>query len=240
MNSVEKTERLQSIPVGGLSWKSLILMALMMFSAIGAILLKPDEKLANHRQQIDLSSAIPTEFGDWKASSNVTPVALTAEQNDRLNATYEQLISRTYVNSQGVRVMVSVAYGSAQKEGLRAHRQEVCYAAQGFQIRDLKEADVSIGRNSVSVTQMIASQGQRVEPVTYWFTMGNEVVRGAINKLVVQLKYSFSGYIPDGYLVRVSTIDGSPEDGFRLQREFLENFMSAIPTELQVRLLGGV
>ena len=47
---------------------------------------------------------------------------------------------------------------------------------------------------------MVATQGPRVEPVTYWFTTGDRVVLTYLQREMAQFKYALSGYIPDGYL----------------------------------------
>jgi EpsI family protein len=97
-----------------------------------------------------------------------------------------------------------------------------------------------VGGREIEMTRMVAVQGSRIEPVTYWFTMGNEVVASPLNKMFVQLKYTLSGLIPDGYLYRVSTIDADLDRSFEVQDRFTEAFVNAVPAGLRSRLLGSL
>jgi hypothetical protein len=83
-----------------------------------------------------------------------------------------------------------------QSDALKAHRQEVCYAAQGFEIRALEHGALSTAGRTIPVTRMLAVQGERSEPVTYWFTMGDRVVLGRAERLRVQLENGFARRIP--------------------------------------------
>ena len=135
--------------------------------------------------------------------------------------------------------MLSVAYGASQNREMRAHRQEVCYAAQGFQINNLKHDVVAISDAQIPVTRMVAVHQYRTEPVTYWFTMGDGIVRSYIDRQLAQLKYAFSGLIPDGYLFRVSSIESDPEIAYTRQIEFANQLLQASTPELRQKLLGG-
>src|SRR6185369_6497094 len=125
---------------------------------------------------------------------------------EKLDRLYGQVVARTYVNSQGERMMLTVAYGGDQSDALKAHRQEVCYRAQGFDVSRIESARVKAAGRDVPVTRMFAVRGERAEPVTYWFTMGDRVVRGRLERLRVQVESGLAGRIPDGMLVRVSSL----------------------------------
>jgi EpsI family protein len=202
--------------------------------------LHPTKKIADTAPKVNLEAAIPKAFGDWVTDENVVPISPSPVQQEALNKTYDQIVSRTYVNSAGQRVMLSIAYGSSQTAQLRAHRQEVCYAAQGFQINALKTDQVSIAGVQVPLTRMVAVHGQRSEPVTYWFTMGDFVVRSYLDREVAKFKYALSGFIPDGYLFRVSSIDNDSAGAFAKQLQFANQLLAVISPELRHKLLGSV
>ena len=42
--------------------------------------------------------------------------------------------------------MLTIAYGGDQRDALRSHRQEVCYRAQGFTVRDIGHDATSVKR----------------------------------------------------------------------------------------------
>ena len=155
-----------------------------------------------------------------------------------MNKIYDQILSRTYVNSKGERIMLSITYGSRQNQQMRAHRQEVCYSAQGFKISQLQRLPMSVSGATVPSARMVATQGQRVEPVTYWFTMGDDAVMSYLDREITQLKYAVAGQIPDGYLVRLSSLSANPQEAFERQADFANALMSSLDPELRARLTG--
>ncbi len=217
---------------------AMLIFALMTCAALGSIALKPSRLLSDATAKIDIESSIPKTFGDWKVDESVVPINPSPSQQATLEQIYDQTVSRTYVNAKGQRIMLSVAYGASQTREMRAHRQEVCYAAQGFQINDLRHDLIAIGGTQIPVTRMVAVHQYRTEPVTYWFTMGNGIVRSYLDRQLAQIKYAFSGLIPDGYLFRVSSIESNPEIAYERQIEFATQLLQASTPALRQKLLG--
>src|SRR6267378_4531886 len=87
-----------------------------------------------------------------------------------LDKLYSQILTRTYVNSAGYRIMLSLAYGSDQRGSLQAHKPEVCYPAQGFALQANEAASIATSYGAIPVRRLLTSLGARKEPVTYWFT----------------------------------------------------------------------
>jgi len=210
----------------------------MVITAVVAIALTPVEKIADQGPSFKLESAIPLKFGDWQVNSSVMPVIPSPDVQANLDKTYDQLVNRTYVNSSGQMMMLSIGYGSVQNAKLRTHRQEVCYTAQGFTVEQIHSALVSVHGKTVSATQMFAVKDRRNEPVTYWFTMGDQIVHSYLSRQIVQLKYAFSGYIPDGFLVRISSLSTHPELAYPLQIEFINELITAVDPIVATKLLG--
>jgi EpsI family protein len=204
--------------------------------ALAAPQLKPVR--AEGPAELVLESMVPQAFGDWSIDPTLAPVALTADVQAKLDRIYSQTVSRTYVNSAGERVMLTVAYGGDQSDALKAHRQEVCYTAQGFTIHDLHHADLAVQGGAIPVTRMLAVRDERSEPVTYWFTMGDRVVRGRVERLAMQLREGFAGRIPDGMLVRVSSISADTGAAYAAQQAFIGQLLAAMPSADRVRLAG--
>ena len=220
--------------------RALWLLAAMLLACVLALVATPTRKLADAQNRIDLDAVVPRQFGQWVVDASVTPVSPSPVQQATLAQIYEQTVSRTYVNRQGQRVMLSMAYGSAQTNELRAHRQEVCYAAQGFQISGLKRIEVEVDRQPVKATRMVATAGGRVEPVTYWFTMGDQVVLSHLDRQMTQLRYALSGLIPDGYLFRLSSIGGAADAEYARQIAFANELFAVLPVALKRKLVGGL
>ncbi|XSC45498.1 exosortase C-terminal domain/associated protein EpsI [Bradyrhizobium sp. RDT10] len=75
------------------------------------------------------------------------------------------------------------------------------------------------------------SKESRFEPVTYWLRIGNDIANGVVDHQLSRLKYGLRGIIPDGALIRVSTI-GLPKDvSFKLQDQFIRDLLAAIPPQ---------
>lgn len=210
----------------------------MVAAAVSAYLLKPEA--IPQGQQLVLERLIPKEFDEWIIDSSVVPVLPSPGQQQMLDETYDQMINRTYVDSHDRRIMVSIAYGSRQTQSLKAHRQEVCYASQGFQIHNLRHQQARVAGRDITVTRMLAVARGRQEPVTYWFTVGDRVVQSHLERLLAQIRYGLTGTIPDGVLVRVSSISADEGQANREQIEFLEALLAKVPAELRGRFVGGI
>jgi EpsI family protein len=148
-------------------------------------------------------------------------------------------VSRTYVNAWGERMMLVVAYGGDASNALKAHRQEVCYAAQGFEIRNVLDENLHFREKTIPVWRVVAVRGPRSEPVTYWFIVGDRAVVGRLERLMVQLRLGLSGRIPDGMLVRVSSISANPAQAFNGQEEFIGALLEGMRQGDVYRLLGS-
>jgi len=218
--------------------RPLIVLVLMLGAATLSVVAVPTKLLSDTRPGFDLEGAIPKTFGDWKIDPYTIPIPPSPDQESAMNRIYDQILSRTYVNSRGERMMLSITYGSRQNQQMRAHRQEVCYSAQGFRISQLHRLPLTVAGATVPSARMVATQGQRVEPVTYWFTMGDDAVMSYLDREVTQLRYALKGMIPDGYLVRVSSLSSDPAQAFAKQAEFADALMSNLDEEFRHRLTG--
>ena len=221
-----------------IDWKFLLVGAVMVLAAGAALALKPS-RVQQDKAMFDLEEIILRSFGDWIVDPDIVPIPPTPDVQADLKALYAQIVSRTYVNSRGERVMLMVAYGGDQSSALKAHLQEVCYAAQGFEIRNLSYDSLRFHAETIPVTRMLAVRGQRSEPVTYWLTMGDRVLLGRLDRLMVQLRFGLSGRIPDGMLVRVSTISSNPAQAFNSQEEFISALLEGMRQGDVHRLLGS-
>jgi EpsI family protein len=188
---------------------------------------------------VDLEAAVPAAFAGWRIDPTVMPLTPAPDVQSNLERLYRQIVARTYVNEAGERIMLTVAHGGDQSDALKAHRQEVCYRAQGFEIRGVDRGALVANGRHVDVTRFLAVRGDRSEPVTYWFTMGDRVVIGRLERLGVQLAHGLKGRVPDGLLVRVSSIDASPARAHAAQAAFVDALANAAPRQHTARLVGA-
>ena len=219
--------------------RNLILMVLMVASSGVAIALKPTKKLADQGPRFNLEAAIPERFDDWRIDPFITPIAASPDVQAKLDALYDQTLSRTDVNRRGQRVMLSIAYGGDQStDKTQVHRPEFCYAAQGFQLSNSSEASLVIDQQYLPIRRLTASQGTRNEPISYWITVGDQVTLPGIGRKLLQMRYGISGKVPDGMLVRVSSISDHNTSAYALQDEFIKQMLAATKPEDRVRLAG--
>jgi EpsI family protein len=214
---------------------SLIMGMLMVSSAAITIVMTPS---VDQQNQINLEALIPSEFNDWKIDRSVASLMVNPDEKGTINKIYSQTLSRTYINIQGERVMLSIAYGRDQRTDLQIHRPEVCYLTGGFDIGRLTKTfvDTTIGR--IPVMHLVAKQGTRNEPITYWIRMGDSLTRGWFEQKAATLSYELSGKVPDGLLFRVSTISNDEQDSYRIQQIFLTALMQAVRSEDRHWLVG--
>ena len=144
---------------------------------------------------------------------------------------YSQEVGRGYTDGHGNIVMLLVAYGPVQNYRLKAHRPEICYTAAGFRISDKTGATLSYrdGAAPIKMTRLIAERESRFEPISYWMRVGNDIANGVVDRQLIRLKYGLRGIIPDGALIRVSTINLPREASFKLQDQFIRDLLAAVP-----------
>jgi EpsI family protein len=214
---------------------SIFLLVAFTSALIVAHMLKP---LPADTSAVNLEKMLPSAFGGWQLDSSVELVPPSPDVQANLDRIYDQTVSRAYVNAAGEQMMLTVAYGGDQSDALKAHRQEVCYSAQGFTIHDLRHGTMNAAGRDIPVTRLHAVRGARSEPVTYWLTMGDRVVLGRLERLKVQLASGLAGRLPDGMLVRVSSIGDDVPRAHAAQQSFVAAALAAMPASDAARLVG--
>lgn len=222
-----------------ISFKNLVI-GLCMFSAAGlALALKPTVKLTSEESPISLETLIPEQFGDWKMDQTIVNLMIDPRLEKVVEETYSQTLSRTYVNSAGKRIMLSVAYGGTHGEGMQTHRPEVCYPAQGFHVvRNTRAAVLDTKYGELPIKRLVAAQGPRNEPITYWVVVGNEQTQFGLRMKLAQMRYTLTGVIPDGMLVRVSSIDRDDDDAYANQTDFIRAMLASVSDNERERITG--
>ena len=217
---------------------SLLLAAIMCGASIAGIAARPTAKAADRGNAINLKTAVPKGFGEWRELPDQGGQVVNPQTEALLNSIYSQILVRTYVNSQGYRIMLSMAYGDDQRGGLQAHRPEVCYPAQGFKVGKVEDGVLPTSYGSIEVRRLTAALGQREEPVTYWLTVGDRVIKNRFDKRIEEIRLGLTGQIPDGLLFRVSSIDKDPSRAFAMQQKFAADMMASVPVETRRQLSG--
>jgi EpsI family protein len=214
-------------------------------TAICADVFIPRQLMASANPSLNLETMIPQEFGKWSFKPSSGLVAPTepqyVEAKELAARIYSQEIGRTYVDTEGHTVMLLIAYGPEQNYRLKSHRPEVCYTAQGFRVWDKTEHLLAINKEPLplKISRLLTQREIRFEPVSYWIRVGNDVSTGIFDNQILRLKYGLKGLIPDGTLVRVSTVGLPAAQSFAIQDEFIKDLLGSLTRDARRFLIGG-
>jgi EpsI family protein len=216
------------------------LIGLSMLVAAGlTLVLTPQVDVANPGLQINLETMIPKQFGEWKLDQTIAPTIFSPDVQANLDRIYNQMLNRTYINSKGEQIMLTITYGNNQSYSMQVHRPEVCYPALGFQVGALSKGMIDASGARLPVMKLVATQGSRIEPITYWVMMGDTAVRGHFEQFFARLKYGLTGKIPYGMLIRVSTISSDESQSYQTEEQFVRDMLGAVPVRYRKTLTGA-
>ncbi len=219
--------------------RNFILLLLMLMAAYLALVLRPTHRIADDGPKVNLETMIPKQFGDWHEDLTIVPIQVSPDVKQQLDKLYSQILSRTYANSAGQKIMLSMSYGGNQgSDELQVHRPEYCYVAQGFELKKISEGFLKIPPGQIEVRRLEAIQGARIEPITYWITIGDKATLPGVSRKIAQLRYGLTGKVPDGMLVRVSSISNDRNEAYQLQNIFINELLNAVTPTAKLKLTG--
>jgi len=201
--------------------------------------LTPRHRISEAQARFSLEQMIPKRFGNWSVDDTVVPLTPDATQKELIAELYDQTLARTYVNDAGQRVMLSIAYGGDQSKQLQLHLPEVCYVAQGFEMVHDQPGQLDTRYGHVPVKRLVMRENARNEPITYWVTIGDKAVMSGLGQKYQRFVYGLTGKIPDGMLVRISTIQSDEKDAYQVQARFVSQMLDAMSPKGRTRLLGA-
>lgn len=219
--------------------RAMLATALMGAAAWGADRLVPRTPLVQQLGTLDLARDIPTTLTGWQQDTAQNMQVVNPQQQAFVEQIYSQTLSRVYLNPQGARIMLSVAYSEDQRGSMALHLPDICYPAQGFEIRSRSQAEVPLQQGTQSVQRLEAvAGGQRYEPLSYWVVIGEHLVIGGGQRKLALLRYGLQGIIADGMIVRVSSIGQDTVQQYALQGTFIRDLLGALPDSLRRRVAG--
>ena len=184
--------------------------------------------------QPDLEAMVPASFSGWRQQQGLVPVEADAPRD----TPYARTLARTYVNPDGELIMLSIAYGANQlNERLHAHRPEYCYRAQGFSVEAIGDDQLAVAGAAIQVRHLLARRPGRIETITYWMVIGDRATLPGLDRKLLQIRHGLAGNVPDGFLVRVSSL-GQQGDADALHARFVRDLLAASDQSAQRRLLG--
>lgn len=221
---------------------SLTLTALLLAAGGAALALKPQAQTEAVARPFEQS--IPTAFGDWrevKAAFTQVDPTVTRSGETSLNQPYDDILARTYQNSRGEVVMLSLAYGRQQRQEVKIHRPDLCYTAQGFKVASSAGVALPVttpGGEAVQGKRMKAVRDARVggytELVSYWMRIGSVYSESAWETRGHILAEGIRGRVPDGVLVRASRVVTDEVDAAAVHKSlegFLAELVAAAPAD---------
>jgi EpsI family protein len=186
-----------------------------------------------------IEDMVPKQVGDFAfetASGFVLPPSDAL--SDRI---YDVLVTRSYVNPQGDVAMFLIAYNNQQDGVLQIHRPEVCYPAGGFVLSPVEPIEIPLPAGSGLPAQIFSARGEaRNEVVSYWTRVGDDFPRKWSEQRLAVARENLRGFIPDGALVRLSTVANDATLVTPMFERFVADFFRASPPRLRQLLFNRV
>lgn len=213
-----------------------IVIAAMLSAVALAHALTPTKSEIQNPPRLD--AVVPRQFGDWRELPSPLiqiDLATTRDGETSIDQPYDDTLMRSYQNSRGDVIMLALAYGQRQRQEVKIHRPDLCYAAQGFAVenRGAIAFPVTDPRGApIQGNRLIGIGLGRKEVVSYWIRIGSVYSLGAFHSRLHILSEGLSGRVPDGILVRVSQILNGKEDvnaRFERQESFAAELVAALP-----------
>ena len=184
-----------------------------------------------------LDKIIPLKVDNWAYETASGLVLPPPDQLARL--LYDQQVARSYTSPDQLPVMLLLAYGSSQGGMLQIHRPEICYPASGFHLSETKVTAIPLGpHRAVASRSFVASSDTRVEQVLYWTRIGELVPTSWVGQRLAVVRANLHGQIPDGLLVRLSTVSNDPDQAQATLKKFARAMLETMPKATQHMLIG--
>jgi EpsI family protein len=226
--------------------RSTAIFCAMLATTAAAWLITPRHEVAVG--SVVLESMVPSQFGQWQEEA--TSIVQVATELDRTTGAevnrpvYDQVLMRTYRRgTDGAEVMLALAYGRQQRQEFKIHRPELCYYGQGYEVTSIGTRAVTLAPSKRVTSQALMTRNRsRLEPVTYWIRIGDQISQSAWQTRWTIFTAALSGRVPDGILVRVSSLieaDSQSEQALEVQRLFLQALYSALTPQAKRVITGA-
>lgn len=184
-----------------------------------------------------LNPLFPMKIGDWEyQTSNGLILPPPDQLSDRL---YNAVITRYYASPTQLPIMFLVAYNGIQDGMLQVHRPEVCYPAAGYQVSGQRVFPLDIGGGvAIPGHYLSARSVSRHEQLLYWTRIGNDFPTRWWEQHWSVAKENLKGRVPDGILVRISTVAPDDKTATLTLMRFIEPLLKQLSPAAR-RLLFG-
>jgi EpsI family protein len=184
-----------------------------------------------------LEKIVPLRVGGWSYETTSGLVLPPPDQLARL--LYDQQLTRSYSSPDQLPIMLLMAYGSSQGGMLQIHRPEICYPASGFRLSETRITDIPLpDGHRIPSRSFSASSDTRVEQVLYWTRIGDMIPTTWTSQRLAVIRSNLNGAIPDGLLVRLSTVANDPAQAQQALKSFAATMLSEMPAATRRMLIG--
>jgi EpsI family protein len=184
-----------------------------------------------------LARIMPSRFGDWR-SVEAGGVVLPPE-SEMSEKAYNDVLVRVYEREGGDAVALLLAYGSLQGRDMQLHRPELCYPAAGFAIRGAETVDLRLPNQPAISARLLDTASQtRPEQVLYWTRVGNDFPTTQLAQRWSVVRHNLQGEVPDGILVRTSTVAADAPAALPVLRSFVQSLVGDAPPAARKLLMG--
>ncbi len=208
--------------------RDLLLGGAMLGAAGTALALTPRQRLILLKNGRKLEDIIPRKVGSWSMTPSDSFVLPKSEGSlaDRL---YNETLTWLFVAPDNVPIMLVIAYGAVQNDALQLHRPEVCYTAVGFVIEQSRVVNLPLGGSAMlPVRELEAVSTTRIETITYWTRIGDDLPTDGSDQRRVKLRQQMAGFLADGILVRISTTSEASPPVFEALTRFAVEMVSGM------------
>lgn len=219
----------------GLGTRREVLLGGLMAATAGAALWATPRRHQSTLGKAKLNALVPEAFDGWQSAAANGLVLPPADQmRDQI---YQDLVTRTYERPNAAPVMLLIAYGGSQGGVIQVHRPEVCYPAGGYRMTRIEPHVTRLADGlAVPSRYILAQSGERDEQIVYWTRLGGHFPRSWEEQRVAVLEENLAGNVPDGVLVRMSTLAPGPVEG--LLDGFARSLYGAVGPRMR-RVLTG-
>jgi EpsI family protein len=214
------------LSITGLNRRHMLMGGALLGTAGFAFGRQPQEIVAPLKKG-SLEALVPNQVGPWAFE---TKSGLVLPPSDALSdSLYNDIVTRVYYAPQLPPIMLLIAYSNTQNGTLQVHRPEVCYPASGYTLSETEIVSVGKAANiKIPSRYFRAESNARTEQVLYWTRIGTELPTSWIAQRSAVISANLHGIIPDGILVRVSTVDAQSDSAL----DGLDAFVSAFANSL--------
>ena len=211
----------------------------LLAGAGGAVAMAPRDRLVLMPNGQKLEDVVPEQVGDWMVAPSSEIVLPKPKEGSLATRLYGDQLARFYSAGDAMPIFLVMAYGQLQNDTLQLHRPEACYSAVGFEIQNVRAGTLDVTPTvRVPVRDLVARSDTRVETITYWTRIGDDLPTDGTQQRLVKLRQQWDGFIADGILVRLSVAaPPSPEVLSTLRTFALQLLRSVDPAALPV-LIG--